>query len=250
MSGHSKWSTIKRSKGAADAKRGKLFTKLIREIQVSARMAGGDSKSNPRLRDAISEARSNNMPKENIDRAIKRGTGELEGSEYEQITYECYGPGGTAILIESLTDNRNRTVADLRALLIRNGGSLAEAGSVAWVFEKKGQIIIKKMMAPEEILMEVALNSGAEDIQDEDENWSVLTSISEFEKVKAALEDAKIEMLSAGISSIPKNTIKLTGDDAEKMLKLMDIIEDNDDVQKVYSNFDIDAAELQKLSNS
>jgi len=249
MSGHSKWSTIKRAKGAADAKRGKLFTKLIREIQVSARIGGGDIRGNARLRDAMAEARANNMPKENIDRAVKRGTGELEGAEFEQITYEGYGPGGTAILIESLTDNRNRTVADLRALMTRNGGNLAEAGSVAWMFEKKGLISIGKNMAPEDRVMEVALESGADDIRDEDSTWDILTSPSQLEMVKAAIEEAKIPINNASLSAIPKNTVSLNGEDASKMLKLVDALEDMDDVQKVHANFDISDDELKQLAS-
>ena len=249
MSGHSKWSTIKRAKGAADAKRGKLFTKLIREIQVSARIGGGDIRGNARLRDAVAEARANNMPKENIDRAVKRGTGELEGAEFEQITYEGYGPGGTAILIESLTDNRNRTVADLRALMTRNGGNLAEAGSVAWMFEKKGLISIGKNMAPEDRVMEVALESGADDIRDEDSTWDILTSPSQLEMVKAAIEEAKIPINNASLSAIPKNTVSLNGEDASKMLKLVDALEDMDDVQKVHANFDISDDELKQLAS-
>ncbi|OFZ79559.1 MAG: transcriptional regulator [Bdellovibrionales bacterium RIFOXYD1_FULL_44_7] len=249
MSGHSKWSTIKRAKGAADAKRGKLFTKIIREIQVSARIGGGDIRGNARLRDAMAEARANNMPKENIDRAVKRGTGELEGAEFEQITYEGYGPGGTAILIESLTDNRNRTVADLRALMTRNGGNLAEAGSVAWMFEKKGLISIGKNMAPEDRVMEVALESGADDIRDEDSTWDILTSPSQLETVKAAIEGAKIPINNASLSAIPKNTVSLNGEDASKMLKLVDALEDMDDVQKVHANFDISDDELKQLAS-
>ena len=249
MSGHSKWSTIKRAKGAADAKRGKLFTKIIREIQVSARIGGGDIRGNARLRDAMAEARANNMPKENIDRAVKRGTGELEGAEFEQITYEGYGPGGTAILIESLTDNRNRTVADLRALMTRNGGNLAEAGSVAWMFEKKGLISIGKNMAPEDRVMEVALESGADDIRDEDSTWDILTSPSQLEMVKAAIEEAKIPINNASLSAIPKNTVSLNGEDASKMLKLVDALEDMDDVQKVHANFDISDDELKQLAS-
>lgn len=250
MSGHSKWSTIKRAKGAADAKRGKIFTKLIREIQVAARIGGGDIRNNPRLRDAISEARANNMPKDTVDRAVKRGTGELEGSEYESITYEGYGLGGVAILIESLTDNRNRTVADLRALLTRNGGSLGEAGSVAWMFEKKGVISVGKAGQSEDSVMEAALEAGADDVQDEGESWDVLTAPPQLESVKTALENAKIPVLSSAVSAIPKNSIGLTGESAAKMLKLLELLEDMDDVQKVYSNFDIDPEELQRLEAS
>lgn len=238
MSGHSKWSTIKRAKGAADAKRGKLFTKIIRELQVASRIGGGDPKNNPRLRDAIADAKENNMPKDTLERAIKRGTGELEGSQYEQITYECYGPGGVAMLVESLTDNRNRTVADLRALLVRNGGSLAEAGSVAWMFEKKGVISVLKAMAPEEKVMEAALESGADDITDCEDTWDIVTGPADFETIKAAVDAAKIPVAAAGILSVPKNTIKLDEYGATSVLKLIEALEDMDDVQKVYANFE------------
>lgn len=248
MSGHNKWSKIKRTKGAADAKKGKLYTKILREIQVSARMSGGDPKGNPRLRDAISDARANNMPKENIERAIKRGTGELEGSEYEQITYEGYGPGGVALLIECLTDNRNRTVADLRALFTRNNANLAEAGSVAWMFNKKGSISVPKQGVHEDQLMEIALEAGAEDLQDQGDSWEVITPPEMLDAVRGSLEAKQIASQSATHTLIPQNTIELQGESAEKMLKLVDLIEDLDDVQKVHANFEISEEELARLA--
>jgi YebC/PmpR family DNA-binding regulatory protein len=247
VAGHSKWSNIKRKKGVVDAKRGKLFTKLIREVQVAARMGGSDVSANPRLREGIAECKANNLPKENIERAIKRGTGELEGSEYVEITYEGYGPGGTAILIESLTDNRNRTVSDLRATMVRNHGNLGELGSVAWIFDKKGVITIKKQMAPEEKLMEMALEAGAEDIRDEGEYWEIITDPSQLMAVKDAIEGHGLVTESAIMSAIPKTTVHLQGEDAAKMLKLMDVLEDIDDVQRVHANFDIDEKELEQL---
>lgn len=248
MAGHSKWANIKHRKGAADAKKGKVFTKLIREIQVSARIGGGSPDSNPRLRDAITEARSNNMPKDNIERAIKRGTGELDGSNYEQITYEGYGPGGVALLIESLTDNRNRTVADLRATITKSGGNLGESGSVAWIFDKKGMISVDKKNIGEEKLMEIALELGAEDIQDDGENWSVLIEPPLFSQVKEGLENQGIKLNYAALSAIPKNTVQVEGENVQKMLKLMETLEDLDDVQKVYANFDIDESEMENIS--
>jgi YebC/PmpR family DNA-binding regulatory protein len=248
MAGHNKWSKIKRTKGVADIKRGKLFTKLLREIQVSARMGGGDPRSNPRLRDAIAEARANNMPKDNIERAVKRGMGELDGSNYEQITYEGYGPGGAAILIEALTDNRNRTVADLRAIMVRNGGNLGEAGSVGWMFSKKGTLIVPKADQSEEKVMELALDSGAEDIQDDDDSWQIFTPPEKLDAVKSVLESQGIGLQSATQTLTPQNTIELQGEAAEQMIKLIDLIEDLDDVQKVYSNFDISDQELARIS--
>ncbi len=249
MSGHSKWSNIKRAKGAVDSKRGKIFTKLSREIMVSARLGGGDPGANSRLRDAISEARANNMPKDNVERAIKRGTGGLDsGASFEEITYEGYGPGGVAILIESMTDNRNRTIAEIRAKMTRNGGNLGEAGSVSWMFEKKGLIVIKKDAAPEDVLMDTAIEAGASDINDEGDIWEIITDIKYFHSVKDALEKASIQLVSASISAISSSTIKLEGDKASQMIKLMEQLEDLDDVQKVFANFDIDDAELSKLA--
>jgi len=248
MSGHSKWSTIKHKKGAADAKRGKIFTKLIKEITVSARIGGGDPAANPRLRSAIAAAKAENMPKENIDRAIKRGTGELEGTVYEETIYEGYGPGGVAVLVESLTDNRNRTVADIRHLFSKHAGSMGEAGCVAWMFDKKGFIAVDKNMVDEEKLMEIALETGAEDIHEGQSEFEVITDLSNFEEVKKALEDNGIPMVLAEITMVPKTTVKLDKEKAQQMLKLMDVFEDNDDVQHVYANFDIPDDVMEALS--
>jgi YebC/PmpR family DNA-binding regulatory protein len=224
-----------------DAKRGKIFTKLIREVEVSARMGGGDPGGNSRLRDAISEARANNMPKATVDKAIKRGTGEIEGKIFESVTYEGYGPKGVAIIIESLTDNRNRTVAEIRLLMGNCGGNLGESGSVAWIFDKKGVISVKKDGITEEELMEKALEAGAEDIVEESDTWDVLVEVTSLHEVKTILEEKKIAIESAIISAIPKNTVKLEEEEsAKKMIKLMEGLEDLDDVQKVYANFDID----------
>jgi YebC/PmpR family DNA-binding regulatory protein len=246
MSGHSKWHTIKHKKGALDAKRGKIFTKLIKEITVAARTGGsGDIDQNARLRKVVTDAKGMNMPNDTIDRAIKRGTGELEGVNYDEITYEGYGIGGVAVLVETMTDNRNRTVAELRHLFSKNGGNLGEAGSVAWMFDKKGLIIVDKSAKPEDELFELALEAGADDMQDEGEVFEIYTSPDAFNDVHEALQKAGIEMQSAEISMIPQNYIKLEGDDAKKMLKLYDAIDDNDDVQKLYANFDIDESEME-----
>ncbi len=248
MSGHSKWSTIKRKKSAQDAKRGKIFTKLIREITVAARMGGGDPAGNPRLRAAIASARAVNMPKNNIERAIKKGTGELAGYNFEEAIYEGYGPGGVAILIEALTDNRNRTTAELRYILSKHGGSLGEAGCVAWMFDKKGLIVFNRDEVDEDEIMEIALEAGAEDVKEENDQIEVVTLQSDFEEVKKAFEEQDIKYELAEISMIPQNTIKLDNKQAEQMLKLMDALEDSDDVQKVYANFDIDEKILESLS--
>ncbi len=248
MSGHSKWSTIKRKKGAMDAKRGKIFTKLIKEITISARLGGGDPIANPRLRSAIAAARAENMPKENIERAIKKGTGELEGIAYEEVTYEGYGPGGSAVLLETLTDNKNRMVSDIRRLFTKNNGNLGETGSVSWMFNKKGLIVLNKETVSEDQLMEIALEAGAEDIRDEETTFEVLTAPEDFEQVKRAIQEAGLAMELADISMIPISTIKLEGKEAEQMLRLMEALEDNDDVQKVYANFDISDEEMERLS--
>ncbi|MDQ3132113.1 MAG: YebC/PmpR family DNA-binding transcriptional regulator [Acidobacteriota bacterium] len=246
MSGHSKWHTIKHKKGALDAKRGKIFTKLIKEITVAARVGGsGDIDQNARLRKAVTDAKAQNMPNDTIDRAIKRGTGELEGVNYEEITYEGYGIGGVAVLVETMTDNRNRTVAELRHLFSKNGGNLGEAGSVAWIFDKKGYIVVDKAAKPEEELFEIALEAGADDMQDEGDVYEIYASPENFEAVTDALKSAGIETQAAEVSMIPQNYIALTGDDAKKMLKLYEAIDDNDDVQKVYANFDIDESEME-----
>jgi YebC/PmpR family DNA-binding regulatory protein len=239
MSGHSKWSSIKHKKGAADAKRGRIFTRLIKEITVAARLGGGDPDGNPRLRTAIQAAKSENMPKDNIERAIKKGTGELEGTSYEEVNYEGYGPGGAAILIECLTDNKNRTVADIKHVFDRFGGSLGAPGCVAWMFEKWGMILFEKDKVDEEKLLYVALEAGAEDVKEEETEFEVIITPSEFEAVKKAFDDSGMVYSVAEISMVPQNTVKLEGKKAEQMLKLMDAFEDNDDVNNVYANFDI-----------
>jgi YebC/PmpR family DNA-binding regulatory protein len=239
MSGHSKWSTIKHKKGAADAKRGRIFTKLIKEITVAARMGGGDTEANPRLRSAVLEAKSENMPKENIERAIKKGTGELEGVSYDEIIYEGYGPGGVAMLVECLTDNKNRTVAEIKYIFDRHGGSLGSPGCVAWIFEHKGVIVFDGSGMEEEKLMEIALEAGAEDVSEEGGEFEVVTSLADFEKVKKAFEDLKMVYKQAELTKIPKNTVKLEGKKAEQMLNIMEAFEDSDDVNHVYANFDI-----------
>ena len=247
MSGHSKWSTIKRKKGALDAKRGKIFTKLIKEITVAARMGGGDPESNPRLRAAIAAAKAENMPKDNIERAIKKGTGELEGTQYEELTYEGYGPGGVAVLVEVLTDNKNRSIAEIRHIFSKHGGNLGENGCVSWMFDKKGLLVFSKDQVSEDDVMAVALEAGADDIKETEKEYEVIVEPSEFETVKEAFDKAGIPYLVAEISMVPQNTIALEGKDAEKMLKLMDALEDSDDVQKAYANFDISEAIMETL---
>ncbi len=249
MSGHSKWSSIKHKKGIADARRGKIFTKLIREITVAARLGGSDPSGNPRLRAAIAAAKAENMPKENIERAIKKGTGELEGAAYEEASYEGYGPGGVAVLVDCLTDNRNRTVAEVKHLFERHGGSLGEPGCVAWLFEKKGLIVVEKDKVNEEKLLDVALEAGAEDVREGDSEFEVITEPSDFETVKKAIEDHGIPYSVAEISMIPKNTVKLDGKKAQQMLSLMQALEDNDDVSHVYANFDIPDDVMEALSS-
>ena len=246
MSGHSKWHTIKHKKGALDAKRGKIFTKLIKEITVAARTGGsGDIDSNARLRKAVQDAKGQNMPNDTIDRAIKRGTGELEGVNYDEITYEGYGPNGGAVLIETMTDNRNRTVAEIRHLFSKNGGNLGEAGSVAWMFDKKGYIVVDKAAKSEEELFEIAIEAGADDMQDDGEVFEIFTAPDAFDAVLEAVKAAGIEPQAAEVSMIPQNYIKLEGADAKQMMKLYDALDDNDDVQKVYANFDIDESEME-----
>lgn len=246
MSGHSKWHTIKHKKGALDAKRGKIFTKLIKEITVAARTGGsGDVDANARLRKAVTDAKAQNMPNDTIDRAIKRGTGELEGVSYDEITYEGYGIGGVAMLVETMTDNRNRTVAELRHLFSKNGGNLGEAGSVAWMFDKKGMIIVDKEAKSEDELFEIAIEAGADDMQDSGDVFEIYTAPENYHAVDEAIKAAGIEPQASELSMIPQNYIKLEGDDAKKMLKLYEAIDDNDDVQKVYANFDIDESEME-----
>ena len=239
MSGHSKWSSIKHKKAATDAKRGKIFTKLIKEITVAARMGGGDLEANPRLRTAIQAAKSENMPKDNIDRAVKKGTGDLEGVNYEESVYEGYGPGGAAVLIESLTDNKNRTVADIRHIFIKNNGNLGENGCVGWMFDKKGYIVVEAKELDEETLMEVALEAGAEDVREDDSNFEVIAAVEDFEAVKTAVDSASIPHVAAEITMLPQSTTNLAGKEAEQMVRLMEMLEDCDDVQKVYTNADI-----------
>jgi YebC/PmpR family DNA-binding regulatory protein len=239
MSGHSKWSSIKHKKAATDAKRGKIFSKLIKEITVAARMGGGDPEANPRLRTAIQAAKSENMPKENIERAVKKGTGELEGVNYEESVYEGYGPGGAAVLIESLTDNKNRTVADIRHIFSKAGGNMGESGCVAWMFDKKGYIAVENKAVAEEALMEAALDAGAEDIREDDSNFEIITAPEDFEAVKTAIDGASIPYLVAEVTMLPQSTTFLKGKEAEQMVKLMEALEDCDDVQKVYTNADI-----------
>lgn len=248
MSGHSKWATIKRKKGAEDAKRGKVFTKIIREIAAAARQGGGDPATNPRLRTVLEKGRAANMPQDNVDRAIKRGTGDLDGVHYEQHTYEGYGPGGAAVILEVLTDNKNRTTAEVRNIFAKNGGNLGESGCVGWIFKRKGFLHFEKKSVLEDQLMEIALDAGAEDIRDEEESWDVITEPELFEPVKKGLTDKKILPITAEVTMIPQNTVKLTGGDAEKMLRLMESLEDHDDVQNVYSNFDISKEEMERLS--
>ncbi|MFP3867818.1 MAG: YebC/PmpR family DNA-binding transcriptional regulator [Desulfobacteraceae bacterium] len=240
MSGHSKWSTIKRRKGAQDAKRGKIFSKLIKEITVAARMGGGDAGGNPRLRAAIDAAKAENMPKDNIDRAIKKGTGELEGSSFEEVIYEGYGPAGVALLVESLTDNKNRTVSDVRYLLSKYGGSMGEAGCVSWMFDKKGVIVFDKATVDEDELLEAALEAGADDLLVGESEFEVLTEPGNFEAVRKALEDKGFQYLLAEIQMHPKSTVRIEEEkSAQQVLKLMEMLEDHEDVQHVYANFDI-----------
>jgi YebC/PmpR family DNA-binding regulatory protein len=248
MSGHSKWASIKHKKGAVDAKRGKVFTKLIKEITVATRMGGKDPEANARLRAAIAAAKAENMPKENIERGIKKGTGELEGSTYEEATYEGYGPGGVAVLVEVLTDNKNRAVAEVRHLFERHGGSLGAAGCVAWMFSQKGLIVLPKDQTDEEKLFEVALEAGAEDIKEEEKEFEVITEPSLFEQVKTAVEGTGLTYALAEITMIPQTTTTLEGKNAQQMLTLMELLEDNDDVNHVYANFDISDEVMEAIS--
>jgi YebC/PmpR family DNA-binding regulatory protein len=248
MSGHSKWSTIKHKKAAKDARRGKLFTKLIKEITVAARMGGGDINANPRLRTAVAAARANSMPGENIDRAIKKGTGELEGVSYEEIQYEGYGPGGAAILAHVLTDNKNRTVSEIRRLFTKHGGNLGETGCVAWMFDKKGLITIESSQIDEDRLVGLVLDVGAEDVRAEEGVFEVVTRPEEFERVKEGLEKEKVPIATAQVTMVPKNTVTVDGRHVESILKLTEELEDHDDVQSVSANFDIPSEYLEKAS--
>jgi len=246
MAGHSKWKQIKHYKAAADAKRGALFTKLIREITMAAKIGGGDPSGNPRLRLAIDTARANSMPKENIERAVKKGTGELEGVDYQEVTYEGYGPAGVALLIDAVTDNPTRTVAEVRSKMTRLGGNLGTPNSVSWMFDKKGQIYVDASKIDEDSLMEAALDAGAEDVAREDERFLVSTNPSDFHAVQSALKNKGVEVVEAELAMVPKNTVQVAGKDAEALFKLLETIEDLDDVQKVWANFDVDVAEMAK----
>jgi len=249
MSGHSKWNTIKRKKGAADAKRGKIFTKLIKEITLAARLAGPDPEGNARLRQAIMAAKEENMPKDNIDRAIKKGTGGADGSAgYEEVIYEGYGPGGVAVLVEVMTDNKNRTVAEIRHIFSKHGGNLGENGCVSWIFEKKGSILLDKKSVSEDALMEIALDAGAEDVREEENEFEVVTDPVMFEQVKKAIDDKGIKYIKAQVTKIPQSAVRLEADKAVQMLKLMEKMEDNDDVQYTYANFDIPDDIMEKFS--
>jgi len=248
MSGHSKWHTIKHKKGAADAKRGKIFTRIIKELSVAARSGGGDPGMNPRLRTIIAEAKANNMPRENIERAIRRGTGEEPGVSYEEITYEGYGPGGVALMIDVLTDNKNRTVGEIRHMLGKYNGNLAAENSVAWMFSRKGQIVVEKEKVDEEKLLNVALEAGADDMNDDGSAWEIVCSPESFEAVRDAVKASGVEPATAEVAMIPQNYVKLTGKDAQQMLKLFEAIDDHDDVQHVWANFDIEEKEIEALA--
>ncbi|MBN1222348.1 MAG: YebC/PmpR family DNA-binding transcriptional regulator [Candidatus Aminicenantes bacterium] len=249
MSGHSKWNSIKHKKAATDAKRGKIFTKIIRELAVAARMGGGDPDANPRLRKAVSDARAVNMPADNIKRAIMKGTGQLEGVSYDEISYEGYGAGGVAVYVETLTDNKNRTVSEIRHIFSRNGGNLGESGCVAWMFKRRGYIVIEKSKASEEKLLGLILEAGAEDLREDGSNYEIITSQEDYESVVKILEDNQIEIDTSSIAYIPQNHIKLEGKQAQQLLRLMEELEDNDDVQHVWANFDIDEEEIARYSN-
>jgi YebC/PmpR family DNA-binding regulatory protein len=248
MSGHSKWSSIKHKKAAKDARRGKLFTKLIKEITVAARMGGGDINANPRLRTAVITARQNSMPNDNIDRAIKKGTGEIEGVTYEEVTYEAYGPGGVAMMVRTLTDNRNRTVSELRSVIEKHGGHLGATGSVAWMFQHRGLITVERAGIDEDRMMEAALEAGAEDVREAGDLLEVLTTTAAFDAVKEALEKAGIAAASAEVTMVPQSSVAITGKQAEHMVRLLEVLEDHEDVQSISSNMDIAAEELERLS--
>jgi len=249
MSGHSKWHSIKHKKAAQDAKRGKAFTKIIRELSVAARMGGPDPETNPRLRKAVADAKAINMPSENIKRAIMKGSGQLEGTHYEEVTYEGYGPGGVAILIEVLSDNRNRTVSELRHIFSKNGGNIGESGCVSWMFKRKGYIVVEKSKASEDKLLDIILNAGAEDLREDGSNYEIFTPPENFEAVVNALKDNNVEIAASNLGQIPQNYVKLEGKQAQQLLRLMEELEDHDDVQNVWANFDIPEEEIAQYSS-
>jgi len=250
MSGHSKWHSIKHKKAAVDAKRGKIFTKLIREISMAARAGGGDTDKNPRLRKAVNDARAENMPADNIKRAIQKGTGQLEGAQYEEVTYEGYGPGGVAIFVQVVTDNKNRTVSELRHIFTKNNGRIGESGCVAWMFKRMGYIDIEKVGADEDKLMEIALSNGADDLKDDDSNYEIVTSPEAYEGVLEAVKAAGIEVAASNVGYIPQNYVKVEGKEAQQVLRLMEELEDHDDVQNVSANFDISEEEMAAFSQA
>ncbi|HEV8119542.1 MAG TPA: YebC/PmpR family DNA-binding transcriptional regulator [Candidatus Polarisedimenticolia bacterium] len=244
MSGHSKWHTIKHKKAAADSKRGRVFTKIIKELTVAARVGGGDPNGNPRLRTVLAAAKAANMPKDNIDKAIKKGTGELPGVSYDEVSYEGYGPGGVAVYVQALTDNKNRTLPEIRHLFAKYGGNLGEANCVGWMFEKKGYLVVPKLATSEDALMELVLEAGGDDVRDDGDNWEVFTPSDRLEQVREALSKRNVSVATAEISMVPKNTVKIEGKKAQQVLSMMDGLEEHDDVQNVWANFDIDAAEI------
>ena len=248
MSGHSKWNSIKHKKAAQDAKRGKVFTKIIRELSIAARFGGGDPDTNPRLRQAISEAKGVNMPSDNIKRAILKGTGQLEGVNYEEITYEGYGPGGVAIYVEVLSDNKNRTVSELRYIFSKNNGRIGESGCVAWMFTRKGYIVVEQAKASEDELLDVVLEAGADDLKEDGSNYEIFTTPESYEEVVNALNEHNIDLAVSNVGYIPQNYVKIEGKQAQQLLRLMEELEDNDDVQHVWANFDIDDEEIAKYS--
>jgi len=245
MSGHSKWATIKHKKAATDARRGKAFTKIIRELTIAARVGGGDPSTNPRLRTAIAAAKNENMPNDNIERAVQRGTGQLEGEVLEEVMYEGYGPGGVGMLVQVVTSNRNRAAGEIRHLFSKNGGNMAETGAVGWMFHRKGDIVVPKEQADEEKMMGIVLDAGAEDLRDDGSAWEVTTPPEAMEKVRDALTTAGVKPASAEVSWVPQNYVKLTGQQAQQMVRMVEAMEDHDDVQHVYANFDIDEKEIQ-----
>ena len=244
MSGHSKWHTIKHKKGAADAKRGRVFTRIIKELTVAARVGGGDPEKNPRLRTVVAAAKAANMPKDNIEKAIKKGTGELPGVSYEEVTYEGYGPSGVALIVQVLTDNRNRTLPEIRHLFAKHGGNLGETNCVSWMFEKKGYIIVAKAGASEDALMELVIEAGGDDVREDGANWEVFTPPERLDQVREALAAKGVNATSAEVSMVPKNTVKVEGKKAQQVLAMMEGLEDHDDVQNVWANFDIDDADI------